>query len=107
MFYHGTNVEMNLGDRILVKRWFRKPVPGVICYISGISRPHPELEYDDVKSWAYRLEDGTLYSRCYDPDHRLGRDVGRHIVFVSRGETRPIPPEEVLDEWRNTSEDQE
>ena len=35
--YHGTNVEIRPGDRVRLKRWFRSPLDGVVCYLPGVS----------------------------------------------------------------------
>jgi hypothetical protein len=70
LFYFGTNDEVRLGDRVIVKGWFGRQRRGTVCYIPGISPKHKEMEYDDIKSWAIRLEDGTVLSIGYYPENK-------------------------------------
>lgn len=92
MFYHGTRVEVMLGDKVIIKRWFKKNLNGVVCYISGISVPHPDLE-EGGPQWAIQLEDGALRVAGYEPENKYGYgQPKRHIVFVCRGEAPIIDP---------------
>lgn len=83
LHYHGTDIEVRLGDRVLIARLFRRPIPGVVSYIPGVSPKHPELERE-VPEWAVQLEDGTLVSWVYVPAEL---QPSRRVQFVGRGST--------------------
>lgn len=95
MLYHGTQDEVLLGDRIVIKRWLRKDLTGVVCYIPGKSPKHKDLEYEDVQQWAIRLDDGTVLAMAYDPSHHLGQPK-KDIRLVTRGEAGLLKPEDPL-----------
>ena len=83
LFYAGTATEVELGDRVRLKRILRRPLNGVVCYIPGISKKHSSLEYEDVSQWAIRADNGSVYPILYDAERF---QPPRHIVFVSRGD---------------------
>lgn len=89
MRYFGTTTEVALGDVVQIKRWFRTPLHGVVCYIPGLSRCHPDLENDDGKQWVIELADGILCPMGYDPENRWGQP-NKSIAFVRRGSTLGI-----------------
>lgn len=97
LFYSGTTDEVRLGDRVRIHRLLRRDLMGTVCYIPGISPPHPDLEYDDVRQWAIRLDDGTVLAIGYSPEHRLGQPK-RDLILVNRsGDSRSLMPDEELD----------
>lgn len=92
LFYRGTNIEVAIGDRVLLKLWFglsRKH--GVVCYIPGISPLHSAI--GDAQ-WAIKTDDGTVYAMGYSPDED---PVVRGTVFLGRGEGSEIGPDEGLE----------
>ncbi|HEY2416186.1 MAG TPA: hypothetical protein VGI40_28355 [Pirellulaceae bacterium] len=102
IFYHGTTTEVEIGDRVRLKPWFfgwfRKSSLGNVCYIPGISTPHRDLEYEDVKEWAILRDDGVILSSAYDPNGFFNGQISKYVEFVSRGSVEPISPEERLDD---------
>src|SRR3569832_2509167 len=84
LFYHGTSDEVQLGDRVRLKRWFRPDLPGVVCYIPGISPRHSDLEYEGIRQWAIRCDDGSMRPMNYDPDVP-GDQPPKNIFLVGRG----------------------
>jgi hypothetical protein len=50
--YHGTTIEVQLGDRVLVKRFLRRSLLGTVVYIPGVSPGHPDLEVEGIQQWA-------------------------------------------------------
>lgn len=94
LFYWRTQTEVRLGDRVLMKRWLRSALRGTVCYIPGLSPPHSELEYDDVRQWAIRAEDGSVYATVYDPGKC---QPSKGIQFVERGGTGLLEPDEHLE----------
>lgn len=110
MFYHGTNIEVQLGDRVRVKPWFfgwfRRPRNGIVCYIPGISPLHKHLDYEGGKQWAIRLDDETVLAAGFDPKSPYGQPTKR-IEFISRGSGGELHPDEVLDEtWEDAEKEQ-
>ena len=101
LYYHGTDVEVQLGDRILLRRWLRRPLRGVVCYIPGLSPKHEAMEYYveadglDVRQWGIRTDDGTVYAMGYTPPKGQPH---KRIVFVSRGASGSgLRPDEPLE----------
>jgi hypothetical protein len=94
LFYHGTEIEIELGDRVEMSRWIRKPVRGVVCYIPGISSPHSDLEYEGIRQWAIRAEDGAIYPILYEP---LRFKPPAKIKFLGRGNEGILPATEKLE----------
>lgn len=95
MYYAGTETEVRLGDRVRLRRWLRRDLDAVVCYIPGLSPKHRELEYEDVRLWAVRASNGCLYPILYDPEHF---QPPKRVVFLERGDVEPLDPSEVLDE---------
>jgi hypothetical protein len=95
LFYHGTSDEIQLGDRVRLKRWFRPDLPGVVCYIPGISPRHSDLEYEGVRQWAIRCDDGSVRPMGYDPESPYGQPT-KSIVFIGRGSGTSLQPDEEL-----------
>ncbi len=46
LYYPNSDTEICLGDRISIRRWFRKR-EGTITYMPGVSERHPSLESKD------------------------------------------------------------
>lgn len=95
LFYHGTNTEVQLGDRVHIKRWFRADLDGVVSYIPGISPRRAELEDADEQflNWAIRLSNGVVLTMGYYPDVL---QPPKKIVFVRRSMNSGIGPDEPL-----------
>lgn len=93
LFYHGAATEVRLGDRVRLRRFFRPDQSGVVCYIPGLSPNHSELEYEDVRQWAIRADDGSVYPIVYDPENF---QPPKRICFVSRGTGGELTPDETL-----------
>jgi hypothetical protein len=59
VLYFGGRVEVNIGDRVMIRLWFRKR-PGRIVYIPGKSDVNPEFEYRGMRWVGVRLNEGAL-----------------------------------------------
>ena len=75
--FYVTGEEVQLGDHVIIKRWIRRSLQGTVCYIPGISSPHPDLEDESGSQWAVRLVDGTVLSMGYDPSSPYGQPTKR------------------------------
>jgi hypothetical protein len=93
LYYRDTQIEVQLGDVVRIKRWFRNDLEGVVCYLPGISPKHPEMEYEDVQQWGIRGADGSVIVACYAPEQLQPK---RNIVFVRRGDSRGLMPDAEL-----------
>ena len=93
LYYRDTQIEVRLGDEVRIKRWFRRDLEGFVCYLPGASPVHPEMEYEDVRQWGIRLTDGTMLEMCYAPEQGQPE---RNIVFVRRGDSPGLMPDEEL-----------
>lgn len=93
LFYYGTREEVRLGDRVQIRRWFRRSLAGVVCHIPGVSPTHRELQ----REWAVQLEDGSLRVMVYSPDEAQPQ---RKITLVGRGSPfEPLDPAKRLEKW--------
>jgi hypothetical protein len=93
LYYANADEEVRLGDVIRVRRFLRRAQLATVSYIPGISPRHPDIEYDDVRQWAYTMEDGRIYLMGYCPERV---QPSRRICFVRRGQESSIAPTEKL-----------
>ena len=77
-----------------VKRFLRRDLEGKVCYLPGISPRHDELEYEDIKQWAIRARDGSVYPILYDPENF---QPPKKIVFLGRTDDQGMQPSEILE----------
>jgi hypothetical protein len=96
LFYHETEDEVELGDRVRIKRWLREDLTAIVCYVPGISPVHKELEYSGVKQWAIRCDDGNVRPMGYAPESPYGQP-SKSIVLLGRGTGGALNPDEVLE----------
>jgi hypothetical protein len=89
--YFNTDEEVRVGDVIRVKRLFRSSITARVVYVPGQSKAHSDLEYDDVKKWAYQTDDGTVWAGGYDPN--ILPFAARSISFVQRSSDPGISPD--------------
>lgn len=97
MFYFDTNIEVRLGDKITYRRlllpW--KKDSGRVVYVPGQSPKNPNMEYGDVKEWAFVLNNdpNTLLSAGYFPKEE--KYVSKRIQFIGRGDAMGSISEDV------------
>jgi hypothetical protein len=103
LFYYGTEIEVQLGDKVRIRRWLRSPREGTVYYVPGISPKHRELEYGDVKQWAIKTTDGYLFPILYDPERF---QPPKHIIFVERSNESGVNPREPLDESEQETDEE-
>ncbi len=77
-----------------MKRLLRRNLEGVVCYIPGISSVHKAMEYEDVKQWAVRGENGNVYPILYHPE---SFQPPKSILFLARGEGGTLHASEELE----------
>lgn len=83
LFYYGTETPVELGDRVEIRRLFRGPLTGVVCYIPGLSPVNEELEFENRKHWAIHLDnDGGVMTIFYCPEQL---QPPKKIRFSKRG----------------------
>ena len=80
--YSASGEPVRLGDRVRVKRFLRKPLEGTVYYLPGKSSPHPEMEYDGIRQWAIRLDNGDLLLTIYEPERP---SLDRRFELIERG----------------------
>jgi hypothetical protein len=76
-----------------MKRFLRRAQDGLVCYIPGISQRHPELEYEDVRQWAVKTNDGSVYPILYHPE---SFQPPKGIEFLGRTNEPGLSVEEEL-----------
>lgn len=94
LFYHSSKEEVQLGDKVEMKRLFWRKEKGIVCYLPGISELHKDFEYDEIKQWAIKTENGNIYPILYDPDNF---QPPKNIIFMERGEKVSIEPKEKME----------
>jgi hypothetical protein len=57
--YSDQATDVNLGDRVAIRVWFRRRV-GRVVYVPGISALNPELEFNGMRWVGIRLENSAL-----------------------------------------------
>src|SRR5262249_24467840 len=68
LYYYGTEEEVRLGDRVLIKRLIFRNKLGVVFYIPGQSESHPQMKDESgLSDWAVQTDDGILWSWPYLP----------------------------------------
>lgn len=87
--YHGSDTNVELGDRIEVRGLLRRR-RGIVDYVPGISEPHAEMEFNALHWVGISFDDGTFTGVLVDPDSGC---VARKVVFLERG---PMDPERRL-----------
>ena len=92
--YHGTAEEVRLGDLIRITRWFHREQHAVVCYLPGVSPMHPELEFGDLRLWAYRTAAGTIETLPCRPEQ--SPFAPHNIALVQRGQPDGLSPTEPL-----------
>lgn len=93
LHYRGTSDEVRLGDHVCIRRLFWRKETGTVCYIPGISPIHAELEYDDVRQWAIRTDNGNVYAILYDPQNF---PPPKNISLLARGAGSELIPDEQI-----------
>lgn len=71
-----------------LRRFLRRPIRGVVCYLPGQCDPHAEMAVGELEYWAVAMEDGRMLSWIYEPKKPLkpsikflGRgDVGKYLL---------------------------
>lgn len=94
--YRESGEEVQLGDRVTLKRFMRRPISGVVCYLPDVSPRHSEMEFEGQRHWAIELADGSVLSWLYLPTEL---QPSKRIAFVGRAiesKIRGLQPEDEL-----------
>ncbi len=82
MNYANTTTAVQVGDRVLIKRFFRKPMRGIVAYIPGQGKAHAEMNYAGRDDFGISVDDGReIWAYPYFPSGTAPSG----ILFVSRG----------------------
>ena len=95
LYYHGTDVDVRLGDRVELARWLRKPLRGTVIYIPGVSRLHKEMVWPEFHRWAVGFDDGSMLAWPFTPD---SLQPEKRLTFIERGDPHKdelLPDEEL------------
>ncbi|MFH2046163.1 MAG: hypothetical protein ABIK92_13555 [Pseudomonadota bacterium] len=82
-YYAGTKTEIKLGDNIIFKKFFFKKINGIVYYIPSQSPVNPEMEYENVKHWTIKLDDGRVISWIYSPNEV---QPSKRVLFIKRAD---------------------
>lgn len=99
-FYRNTQTEVRLGDRVRIRRRFRKFIGGTFCYVPGDSPPDPRMR----SHWVIKTDEGTLLSNGHlsapvlptGPYRSRFAEINKRIIFLRRRETSDPDPERLL-----------
>ncbi|MDD2764575.1 MAG: hypothetical protein PHE83_11435 [Opitutaceae bacterium] len=79
MKYHGTDIEVMLGDRVIYRHLFFGKSNGVAAYIPGVSEVNPRII---PNQWVVKLANGKGVFMLFAPELEFAH---RRILFVERG----------------------
>lgn len=99
-FYRGTQTVVHLGDRVQIRRRFRKFIGGTFCYVPGDGPPDPRMR----SHWVIKADDGKLLSKCDLPSSLFPTgdypsrfaELSKRITFLRRWESFDPAPESLL-----------
>jgi hypothetical protein len=86
--YFENNIEVELGDRVELRGWFRKR-SATVNYVPGISEYHPEMEHNALYWVGLAFDNGTFSGAIVDPDTGCTR---KRLVFLGRGSMNSVEP---------------
>lgn len=86
--YFESDIEVELGDRVELRGWFRKR-SATVNYVPGISEYHLEMEHNALFWVGLAFDNGTFTGAIVDPDTGCTR---KHLVFLGRGSMNGIEP---------------
>jgi len=78
--YFDNAVEVQLGDRVTLKIWFRERT-GRVVYVPGVSDLNPEFEYNGMKWVGIRLQDRSMVAT---PILTATGNLKKKIKFIER-----------------------
>ena len=82
MFYADGVTDLRLGDRVEIRRFLRKPLKGVVCYVPGQCKPNRDMQGEGLEDWGVSLEDGSIIAWVFLPE----KTVKPSIKLISRGD---------------------
>jgi hypothetical protein len=86
--YFESNIEIELGDRVELRGWFRRR-SATVNYVPGISECHPEMEHNALYWVGLAFDNGTFSGAIVDPDTGCTR---KRLVFLGRGSINSVEP---------------
>jgi hypothetical protein len=93
MKYHGTDIEVTLGDRVIYRHLFFGRSNGVVAYLPGVSELNPSIDFNGGQQWVVKLENGKGVFMLFYPELEFAH---LRIQFVERGgtesEIKPTDP---------------
>jgi hypothetical protein len=91
MRYHGTDIEVRLGDRVVYKHLLWGQSNGVVAYIPGVSQLHSSI---GLHQWVLKLNSGKCVFMLFTPQlefaHHRVKFIGRGAEDVAIGPKDPI-----------------
>jgi hypothetical protein len=91
MRYHGTDIEVRLGDRVFYKHLLWGQSNGVVAYIPGVSQLHSSI---GLHQWVLKLNSGKCVFMLFTPQlefaHHRVKFIGRGAEDVAIGPKDPI-----------------
>lgn len=79
--YFGTDIAVQLGDYVLIRRWFRK-LSARITYVPGISAKNSDMEFNGLTWVCVQIPGGTRFGVVVNPENR---ELKKNVTFVKRG----------------------
>ncbi|HSI84850.1 MAG: hypothetical protein ACAI35_09985 [Candidatus Methylacidiphilales bacterium] len=86
LYYKDGTTEVQLGDKVKIRRFLILNYSGVVCYLPGLSTPHPSMVMEGMDLWAVQDNGGNLFMMPYDED----TPVPASVSFVERGSVEGI-----------------
>jgi hypothetical protein len=83
LYYHGTQVMLELGDRVDFRSaFFRRSRPGTICCIPARTARVLAQEQREPEDWLLKFDNGMYTGWLYSPEDL---QPGKRLIFLSRG----------------------
>jgi hypothetical protein len=87
MKYYSTDIEVELGDRVIYKHMLFGKSKGIVAYLPGISELNSRIEFNGSQQWVVKLDNGKGVFMVFCAELEYAH---RRIQFLSRGATNGL-----------------
>lgn len=82
MKYHGTDIKVTLGDRVIYRHLLFGRSDGVVAYLPGVSELNQRIEFNGGQQWVVKLHNGKGVFMLFHPELEFAH---HRVQFVERG----------------------
>lgn len=88
--YYVNNKQVQLGDIVETKIWFRKKL-GQVVYVPGISPTNKNIDFDGIQNVGIQVFDGPFIATFVDPETER---LLKKVKFIRRGSVAGLGADE-------------